>query len=379
MIRHGIIALCVLLLFWARVSHAQTPVVIVVPHVNTTDYEDFEHRLRSELVAEGFQPISVEVLVEVTPQTLQLQATRLTSAAAISISVHDKFVSGLVWIRARGRSPDLLRSVPDYPLSEQAPTVFAVRATDVLHGGLLELGYVGTTPAGALEGIPPTTSASPSAPVPDSKASSRARTPNAAVDVSREQATSSNEKAARASAKGKPKREKAPKVWFFRSAASLEVPFLESPTNLGFNSSVMRRLHTNWHVGLAGSVFLPAVGRTDQGRVSFTQSYVGVRLDCLQQLAKPLILFEFLETGAHAIFATGEARSPNLAHSRQSFTGYSSIGLGAAWAVNGTVGVVVESGVLLPWRGADIVVARTTVASAAGPAMLFDGGVQLGF
>ncbi len=360
-------------------SHAQTPVVIVVPHVNTTDYEDFEHRLRSELVAAGFQPISVEVLVEVTPQTLQAQATRLTSAAAISISVHDKVVSGVVWIRARGKSPDLLRSVPDYPLNEQAPTVFAVRATDVLHGGLLELGYVGTTPTGAIEVTPPSTSTSPSVPVPDSKASNKARTPSATVEDSHERATSANVKPSRASAKSKPKREKAPKIWYFRGAASLEVPFLESPTNLGFNSSVMRRLHTNWHVGLAGSVFLPAVGRTDQGRAGITQTYVGVRLDCLQQLAKPFILFEFLETGTHAIFVTGEARSPNLAHSRQSFTGYSSVGLGAAWAVNGTVGVVVESGLLLPWRGADIVVARTTVASAAGPAMLFDAGVQLGF
>jgi hypothetical protein len=379
LIRHALIARCALLLFWARLSHAQTPVVIVVPHVSTTDYESFEHRLRSELVAAGFQPIAAEVLVDVTPQTLQVQATRLTSSAAISISIHDKVVSGLVWIRARGTDADLLRAVPAYPLNAQAPTVFAVRATDVLHGGLLELGYSGTTPDGFVGGfVPP-------APAPHSKASSTPTKPADAPAATHDAATPLDEKPTptdkthSAPPEAKPEQEKASNTWFFRGTASLEVPFLEFPTNLGFGPSVMRRLHAHWNIGLAGSVFLPAVGKTEQGRANITQTYVGARLDYLQLPARPLTLFAFVETGAHAILVTSETRSPNLAHSRQSFTGYSTVGVGATWAVNGTVALLIETGLLLPWRRADVVVARTTVASAAGPAMLFNAGVQLGF
>jgi len=50
-------------------------------------------------------------------------------------------VSGLVWMKDAKAERSLERAVPPEALSSDSPAVFAIRATDVLHGGLLELGY----------------------------------------------------------------------------------------------------------------------------------------------------------------------------------------------------------------------------------------------
>jgi hypothetical protein len=323
----------------------------------------------------------------VTSQTLQQHATRLAIPAAISISVHDGVVSGMVWIRGRAASPDLMRSIPNYPLSDQTPSVFAVRATDVLHGGLLELGYIGTTPEPTTENQPNTSRFVEGEPGLDAKGSqvSRAssatkvassRTGTAAQDQPQEQPSSAPTPTAPAD---RPKREKAPKTWFFRGMANIELPFLAYSTNYGFNPSVMRRVSPHFNVGFTGAMFLPLVARTRDGHANVAQAYVGPRLESVQQLAKPLTLFEFVEVGGHAIFVTSDTIAPNRAHSAQSFTGYSSLGAGASWALNGTVGLMAETGVLLPWKRADVIVVRTVVAEAAGPVLLFKAGIQLAF
>jgi hypothetical protein len=359
------------MVFWARLAEAQLSVVIVVPHVNITEYEGFEHRLRSELIAEGFQPASVEVSGEVTPQTLQKHATRLMSPAAISISILDQVVTGLVWIRARGNGTDLLRSLPEYPLGEQAPSFFAVRATDVLHGGLLELGYIGTTPEASTS----------SSPLPAFSAAADVKTSK--LPPAPEKASAPQQNAALKSRTrrpfAKPKREKPSKTWFFRGMASVEVPFLGYPLNSGFNPSVLRRVHPQLRFGLVGSLFLPVIGKTAQGHATVTQTYLGARIEYLQLLSKQLTLHEFLETGAHAVFVTSDTVAPYRAHYAQSFTGFSSLGLGATWAINGTVGLMAETGLLLPWKRADVLIVRTVVAEASGPAMLFNAGIELAF
>lgn len=375
-----------LLLLWACLARAQTSVIIVVPHVSTSDYEPYEHRLRSELIAEGFQPISVEVLA-VTSQTLQKHATRLMSPAAISISVHDGVVSGMVWIRGRAASPDLMRSIPDYPLSAQTPSIFAVRATDVLHGGLLELGYIGTTVEPTTENQPNTSRFVENEPGLEAKGSKVPRASSAANDASSAAGTAvqaqTTEQPSAATTSAAPanrsKREKPPKAWFFRGMANVGLPMLAYSTNYGFNPSVMRRVSPHFNVGFSGGMFLPLVARTRDGHANIAQAYVGPRLESVQQLAKQLTLFEFVEIGGHAIFVTSDTVVPNRAHSAQSFTGYSSLGAGATWALNGTVGLMAGTGLLLPWKRADVIVVRTVVAEAAGPALLFNAGIQLAF
>jgi hypothetical protein len=371
-IRNGIAALWLSLLSLTGIAQAQTSVVVVVPHVDTNDYESFEHRLRSELVAEGFEPVSVEVPGEVDAQTLQRNANRFMSPAAISISIHARVVSGLVWIRARGKSDDSLRSVPDYPLGEQASAVFAVRATDVLHGGLLELGYIGVAPEPA----------EPPAPKANDTSTSKLDDSNATPAASKpEPPEPPRPPVARTAPPAPLVREQAPLAWRATAMGTLGSHFLDFPSNLGLSLSVMRRLNQYFSFGIAGTLFAPVVIRTepDQGRAYITQAFVGPRLQCLQPLTEAFTLFEYLESGPHAIVVSGEAVRPNISNSDQSFTIYSSLGLGASWTPNQMLGVIAQAGILAPWRRTDVVILNTAIAEAAGPALLFSGGLQLAF
>ena len=382
------IALSAWLVLGAATAQAQTSVVIVVPHVSTTDYEHFEHQLRSELVASGFEPVSVEVPFDVTPQTLRTHAARLMSPAAISISIHDQTVSGLVWIHARTGNNDLLRPVPDYRITEQAPSVFAVRATDVLHGGLLELVYIGTRPEPLVNTSPANAgdpAATPEVGAPNVNPSSSSppalstkSTPLAAEQPKLQRRSDTAD--ATVPPATKPKHEKPIRTWFIRGMANVELPFLGYPTNLGFNLSVMRRLHPNVNMGLSGALFLPAVGTIGgPGRANISQAFVGARVALLQHLSKPLTIVEFSEIGLHAVNVSGETNTPYVPRTTHSYAGYSLVGAGANWAVTGTVALIAETGLLLPWKRADVLVVRTVVAEAAGPAMLANLGIQLAF
>ena len=374
-------------MLWAFPARAQTPVVIVVPHESETDYEQFEHRLRSELVAEGFQPVSVEVPLAVTAQTLQRQATRLMSPAAIGIIVNEKVVSGQVWIRGRGTSPNSLRPIAPYPPGTQAPVVFAVRATDVLHGGLLELGYIGTTPepggdawASPLSGDTRTASKASATAIGDVTATPPTKKAEAMSSTGVVGSTANHDERQRPSVGStKPKRERAPKAWQFRGMIGIEAPLLHFPISVGYGAVALRQLHANWGLGVAG-VYRPAVSiHTPQGRADTTQAGLGGRIEAGQMLAKSLKLFEFVESGFHATRVKGDAAANYLQFPAHSYTGYSSLGLGAVWLVNATVGLTAQSSFQLPWRRSDVLIVRTVVAQAAGPSLSFDVGLQLSF
>jgi hypothetical protein len=374
LIRFRLVLLWALLLLSTRTSQAQIPVVIVVPHDGAPEYDAYEHRLRSELIAAGLQPVSVVVAAEADAQMLKAQARQLMSPAGISLSIHDKVVSGLVWIRARGPSGDSLRPVPDYPLGEQTPTVFAVRATDVLHGGLLELGYLGTTPEAPVVQLGPTNAPPPVASATEATAPSTTSTASAATP--KPPTSTQTEPATRRSEPGEIER-----PWQFRGMLTLSKSFAGYPSNVGLTWSGTRRLHERWRLGLLGTYFAPVVARTspDEGRAYITQVFIGARLECLQSLAETVTLLEYLESGPHAILVSSEAVSPNRQQSGQSYTGYSNIGLGVSWMVSSAVSFAGQTGLLLPWKPADVVVVQTVVAEAARPTLLLSAGIQLSY
>lgn len=380
MIRLGPYALGAMTVFMSCVAHAQSSVVIVVPYPGTPEYHAFEHRLRSELVAEGFQPVSIEVPVEVTRQVLKTSANRFMSNAAISIAIHDGVVSGLVWIQARTGSEDTWRSVPDYPLSEQAPTVFAVKATDVLHGGLLELGYIGTQP----EAPPPPTP--PSSPPADQAPPSPIQLESPKAPITRpktrrktKRAPPKNSSVARRNSKSKPA--KAPKGWQLSATGSLAVHFLSYPTDLGMSLSAAHRLYKNWALGVTGAYFAPSGFRGEHsgGQASVSRAKVGGRLEFFQPLSRRLSLYELFEAGLHATLVSSSVPPPYTAHSARSLSGYNQLGVGVSWGTSSTLALAFASSLMLPWKRADVQSLQTVVAEAAGPTIVIDTGVQLCF
>jgi hypothetical protein len=377
LIRFGLVLLWALLLLVTRTSQAQIPVVIVVPHTGASEYDAYEHCLRSELVASGLQPVSVEVPAEIDTLVLKAQARHLMSPAAISLSIHDQVVSGVVWIQARGTNGDSLRSVPDYPLGEQAPTVFAVRATDVLHGGLLELGYLGSTPE------PPVVQSRP-AETPQPIAGTPATSPPASTNAGT--TTLPTPPKPTGSAQTEPARLGSEhggilRPWQSRIMVTLSKSLAGYPSNVGFTLSGMRHVHQRFRLGLSGTCFAPVVARTmpDEGRAYITQVLIGARLEYLQPLTETITTLGYLETGPHAIFVSSEATSLNTAHRAHSYTGYSMVGLGVNWRTSTAVRLAVETGLLLPWKAADVLVLQAVVAEAARPTLLLNVGIQLSF
>jgi hypothetical protein len=156
-----LVALGILL---ARTVWAGILIVIVLPARPSKEYEALVPRLRSELMAAGFDVRTVHTVEPPSAFVLQQVAEREASSAALSMTVSSGSVSGLVWMRDAKRLRSLERVVPAEALSSDTPAVFAIRATDVLHGGLLELGYPRPKPAVP---SPPVSPAPPASALPN--------------------------------------------------------------------------------------------------------------------------------------------------------------------------------------------------------------------
>lgn len=377
----------------ASVADAQTPIVIVVPHSNNDDYYPYEHRLRSELISEGYQPVSVEISSEVSAAVLKQNATRFVSPAAITLSIRDQGIAGTVWIQGRQGSRDLLRPVPEYPMGPQAPSVFAVRAADVLHGGLLELGYIGTLSESPLPApTPPSVAAGsangfPSTPPPSTPAKPEAQTKPVASATAKS-APSPQPSPSPVTPKPPPhelsasvaqQNARKSRHWQMRASYSLAQPFLRSPLASGASITATRRATSALRIGLAGTYLAPVRGQTTPyfGMASVTQAFVGPRVELHQALSHRLDTYEYLDAGLHALFVTGEANPPNLPHSHRAYTGYAQLGFGAALALTAHFSLTAQTGLLLPFHGADVKVTNTTVIEAAGPAATLNAGLQL--
>ncbi|HEY5957045.1 MAG TPA: hypothetical protein VIV60_10850, partial [Polyangiaceae bacterium] len=311
MIRLRLIIVFTWVFMLARVSRAETSVVIVVPHPGNNEAHAFEHRLRSELFAAGFQPISVEVTTEITPQAIRNAAVRLMSHAAVTLTVHDGIVSGLVWIEGRGKSEDSWRPVAEYPVSEQAPGVFAVRATDVLHGGLLELGYVGTAPSAAeppAVAMPPSSEREP----PAKSNPANPKTPGkGAPKTAEERSDTRGGGAMPKTSLGAPAKstqrvmDRLP--WHFNVSATLAEHVLNFPTSIGLTAMATRRIHDEWNLGAALAYFAPVTASADAGRANIAQAYLGPRLEWYKPIGNDVNAFGYGETGIHSTWLWSEA------------------------------------------------------------------------
>ena len=103
------------------------------------------------MLAAGFQTLTETVAGPIDQAVLSESAARLSAGLAVSISISQSTVSGYVFIANSSGGADVIRVVPEYGVGEEAPSVFAVKATDVLHGALLELHLRGNLAAAPAE------------------------------------------------------------------------------------------------------------------------------------------------------------------------------------------------------------------------------------
>ena len=125
---------------------ARQTVVLVLAGGSAAELFPYELRVRSELLASGFAVTAVQVPDADNTGQLARTAGGMMTKAAVAIVLSEDSVSGAVWATSHDSQRTLLRTIQPVPVGEEAATVFAIRATEVLNAVLIELGYPPRTP-----------------------------------------------------------------------------------------------------------------------------------------------------------------------------------------------------------------------------------------
>jgi hypothetical protein len=137
---------------FAQPAWAELRVVLVVPEAARDADAQIATRLQAELTAAGFDVRTVPSTAAPSILLLKTLAEREAGTAAVAIVSSPNSVSGIVWMRDERAERVLVRRVPEERRSRDSPSVFAIRATDLLHGGLLQLGYPRPQPPSTVSG-----------------------------------------------------------------------------------------------------------------------------------------------------------------------------------------------------------------------------------
>jgi hypothetical protein len=166
----------------SRTAVATPTVVLVMAGGSQQELAHVEQRLRSELLAGGFAVTSVQVPEPPDTATFERTTSNLVTQAAVAVIRSESGVSGFVWASSKDDERTLVRSIQPVPLSEDAPAVFAIRASELLNAMLLELGWPKRAPLDTQTAPPAPPSTPPSepeeeAPTPSVPAKSSPPTP----------------------------------------------------------------------------------------------------------------------------------------------------------------------------------------------------------
>jgi hypothetical protein len=353
---------------------AQTSVLIVIQRNGPSEITACTQQLRSELLAEGYDPDTVQVPDVPSASVLVDTAKQLSSPAAISISLRAGVISGLVWIVDPDEPGGLLRTIAEQPMGETAPVVFAVKATNVLQGALLELGYVppklaATEATSSNEPQALLHEPNPSPREPDLKPKQQAQT------------TVTPPPSAKAPHVSKGKRPHRKHDWQLALGAESMFPVTGKPFAFGASLALNRRLGQSWALGLEGQAYLPAEASGTAASVNIYQFMAGARLDYRQYIGTRFTIYEAFSTGLHYTKVEGTAsRSVGLENQRlYAYTPYHQLGLGGIWHATADFGVWVHSSLFLAWQKSDVFVVQEKVATLAGPSALIGLGMEVSF
>jgi len=357
----------IVFIFASHLAHAAKPVLILVPVSDDPNYATIENRLRSELSAAGFSPETATVSEPLDSASLPATAARFSAPMAITITVSNETVFGLVYIANSGDGPPLVRAVPGHHVGEQAPSIFAVQAADVLHGALLELAHSGNA-SSAVEPERPSVATQP--PAREARALTQVQ-PTPSADKQRSDAAVVSERRSSSSTKEG--------NWGATLGATLSGSVRAQPFAPGGELGFYRQQRP-WGASVEGSMFVPVTFTRSAGQARLSQWRLGASVQLLQPLpGTSVAVYESLGSGISQSHVEGAGTLPQNSRQSSSTFGYTSLGLGLIVPLGDRNGLSFRFNVLAPWKQADIVIQNEVVASLAFPTFTGDLGLRLGF
>ncbi len=353
-------------------------VVVVVPTGDNVDYSPFENRLRSELTAAGHSTVTATLPAPIESSDLPTHARRLGSDICISISISDGMVVGFVSVADPASEKIVVRSIPGYPAGEQAPSIFAVRATDVLHGVLLELNYVPNAPQ------KPNTAQEDKPHINRSaKPAGERKAENPAAEVKHEPIAEQRGDAPPARPLPPNKGPSTSRHWGVSVGAGLNAAGHSLPLASGGEISVFRQ-ERDWGASVEASAYLPVDASSHGAEIAVNQWLVGASFHLYQPLSSAFKVFESFGSGLYGLSFSGlSTNNQGTGHNVRYVVGYSNLGLGILSEFNERTALALRFRILAPWRVGDVIVrdpfGDNTVAQLKFPVMLGDLGLRVTF
>jgi hypothetical protein len=339
---------------------AELAVLIITPADDAIDYSVYESRLRSELLAAGFSVSAERVPGRPDYASMAINAERSASQAALAISISETELCGLLWIGDPDKSNGLMRPVRCCPLNDDAPLVFAVRATDALSAGLLELHY-------------PVRARETQTTVSDQKL----------AQTSKEQAPASARSDSHANAKAGPDPMRHPKPtaatrqWHVQGTTALGAWLREFPVGYGGKLELTRNVAESWTAGFQGFALATSSIIRDSGQASVFQFLAGPTLQYRTQLTPGLSVADSIGAGVYGISVDAMAKGPRQSRNALSVTGYVLFEHQVHIEATRSLSIVLGGALSAPWMRYSVVIVDATVARAAAPLMLASLGAEL--
>jgi len=347
----------------ARPARAEVSVLIITPDDDSPDSAIYESRLRSELQAAGFTVTATRVPGQPEFASIASNAERNASQAAIAISVTEGELCGLLWISDPARSTDLMRPVRCCPIDSDAPLVFAVRATDALSAGLLELRYPRTERH-------PTEHANTNASAPSGISTESPKKGKSAATPEPE--TRTRPKPAQ------PRETEATRTdWHFQADAAAAVWLSDFPASVGAKLEVTRDLGASWSAGMQGFGFGPASVTREAGSATIYQFLIGAVARYESRLSQRLSVVEVVGVGLYGISISADAAGFRGTRDAFSTTGYVLFEHQVLIRATQSLAVALGCALPVPWARYSIDFVDSTVARAAAPLLIGSLGLQL--
>ena len=348
--------------YLARPARAEVSVLIITPADDTQDFTVYESRLRSELLAAGFSVAAARVPGQPEYASIASNAGRNASQAAIAVIVNEGELCGLLWISDPARSTDLMRPIRCCPLNNDAPLVFAVRATDALSAGLLELRYPRAERHPA-ETATANASATRTLPAEPPKKVEPAETLKPEITTRKTEQP--------------PVTEATPTEWHFQADGAAAVWLSNFPASIGVKLELMRDLGSSWSAGIQGFGFGPATVTRDTGAATIYQLLAGVEARYESQLSQRLSVVDGVGVGLYGISIAATATGPRRTRGAFANTGYVLFEHQVLFRATPALSAVLGCALSAPWARYSVDFVDSTVARAAAPLLIGSLGLQL--
>ena len=345
---------------------AGPPVLLVLQDniENDADYSPYENRLRAELTADGYSVSTTWTRNAGEPGLQNLSGEPFSSPIVIAISLLEQKVTGYVWVAHPTKGGGMLRPIPPQPRSEPAAAIFAVKATEVLRGILLELEYKSQT--GPVE-VSPIGKSQPPTPTQPDRSSPTRKAPKL-DDTARPNSTKSSvgRQPLNPPPGATPPRQL--RNWCAEAGPSVMQGMHNSPIAAGALLGFARRW-TNWELALQFFDFVPNSLSLEERwpgsrSIKIQQWQLGPALRHYHAIAPEVSIFEGIDMGLQSVHFSGTDRNdPSLDGSGHALVGYAAGGLGLQWMPNVAFGITLGSNLVFTMKDVDI------KESSQGPAL----------